>query len=246
MTGQLSKIGAYVIHLERAVERRDQIERIRNAVPLPIKIVPAVDGLQVQEKQFRARYHPKLLTPHYPFNLRAGEIGCFLSHRKCWEMILASSNDGALIFEDDVEIDAVQFKVMLAFMMTHCSVNDYVRFPNKNRAEGGAIVAELGTMRLVWPRTPGAGTVGQYVGREAARQLLLSTERFDRPVDGFLQLVKSHKVRILTAEPHVMRDVSATIGASHIQASKVPFHIRLHHEIARPLYRCRLNRINRL
>ena len=46
-----------------------------------------------------------LHAPHYPFALRPGEVGCFLSHRAVWAALLESNADAALVLEDDVELD---------------------------------------------------------------------------------------------------------------------------------------------
>lgn len=235
---------ALVIHLERATERRGQVARISSALNMPTQIIPAVDGKLLTSLDMNRRYKPNLVRPHYPFDLTRGEIGCFLSHRQCWEHIVESGKSGALIIEDDVEIDAEAFAALLPLVLGASALGAYVRFPNKAGRESGPTLRALGSSKLFEPSTPGLGTVGQFVSRKAAAALLAATETFDRPIDAFLQLRWVHKVRILSATPSVMRDNSADIGSSLIQTANRTLSARLRREIARPAYRMRVRLAN--
>ena len=55
----------------------------------------------------------------------------------------------------------------------------------------------------------GLGTQAQIVTYDAARRLLEKTERFDRPIDVYLQLRWKHGVRILTLWPNGVREHSS-------------------------------------
>jgi GR25 family glycosyltransferase involved in LPS biosynthesis len=236
---------AYVIHLERAVSRRSQVERIRAALPVPLEIVSAVDGAAVPPEVFKARYRRTLLQPHYPFELRPGEIGCFLSHRKCWEMIAAGDLPGALIVEDDVEIDADLFARMLPIVAAAAGEAAYVRFPVKAGRETGKTLHEKGDMSVFAPVTPGLGTQGQYVGRKAAEALLKASELFDRPVDSFLQMRFHHRVPILSTSPMAIQEISADIGRSLIQGKVKSLPEKISREVLRPLYRRKIASANK-
>jgi GR25 family glycosyltransferase involved in LPS biosynthesis len=237
-------IEALVIHLERASERRGQVARIFSVLNMPSRIIPAVDGKLLTDMELQRRYRPNLFKPHYPFQLTLGEIGCFLSHRLCWEHIVASGKRGALVVEDDVEISVDAFFALLPLALSASAHGAYVRFPNKVSREPGPLLQEHRDSTLFEPSSPGLGTVGQFVSRDAARTLLAATETFDRPVDAFLQLRWVHKVRILSTSPCVMRDISADIGESLVQTAIRPLTTRLHREIARPLYRMRVRLAN--
>lgn len=236
---------AYVIHLERAASRRGQVEKIRESLPVLVEIVPAVDGAALSPEAFGARYRRELFHPRYPFELRAGEIGCFLSHRKCWELIVASGDDGAVIVEDDVRIDTGEFSRLLPIVVQQAGRDAYVRFPVKARRELGQVLYETGGFKVISPVTPGLGCQGQYVGREAARALLRATELFDRPVDSFLQLRFEHQVRIWTTQPMVMEEISAEIGNSLIQGQAKSILEKLRRDVVRPIYRKRVDWANR-
>jgi GR25 family glycosyltransferase involved in LPS biosynthesis len=238
-------IEALVLHLERASERRGQVARIFAALNMPAQIIPAVDGKLLTALELRC-YRPDMFKPHYPFELTLGEIGCFLSHRQCWEHIVVSGKRGALIIEDDVEIAPEAFSSLLPLVLSAIPLGAYVRFPHKPGRESGTSVLMGDGFEVFEPISPGLGTVGQFVSRDAAQALLAASNTFDRPVDAFLQLRKLHNVRILSTSPCVMRDVSVGIGASLVQTTVRPLTGRLHRELVRPLYRMRVRHANRI
>ena len=88
------------------------------------------------------------------------------------------------------------------------------------------------------PTLVGLGMVAQIVTFDAARRLLEQTERFDRPVDTYLQLRWKHGVRILTLWPNGVREISSILGGSLIQGKSNSD--RLRRELLRPLYRAKL------
>ena len=79
----------YVINLERSPERKAYMQKILQSVPfLELEFVTAVDGKamseEAREKQFDAvKFHSRY--SNYP---RPGEIGCTLSHQKCYRKIV--------------------------------------------------------------------------------------------------------------------------------------------------------------
>ena len=80
----------------------------------------------------------------------------------------------------------------------------------------------------------------QIVTYDAAKQLLEKTERFDRPVDVYIQLRWEHKVRVLTLWPNGVLERSSNLGGSLIGKEKDIVDI-LQRELLRPLYRAKLN-----
>ena len=90
------------------------------------------------------------------------------------------------------------------------------------------------------PTLIGLGTQAQIVKYDAARQLLERTERFDRPIDTYLQLRWKHRVRVLTVWPNGVREHSSSLGGSLIGKERSS-RDRLRREVLRPLYRAKLN-----
>lgn len=229
------RIGSFIIHLERAAGRRAQVGYLLETLPFDARVVAATDGADMSHAE-QAAYQPRMLRPHYPFHLLSGEIAAFHSHRRCWQGIIDCGLDAGLIVEDDVQLHATQFSRAITLATAQLAQGDFVRLPIKPREKPLVVVSEDGDMRLFVPKVIGLGMVAQIVTVTAARRLLAQTERFDRPVDTFVQLQWAHGVRVLTLWPSGVSEVSSRLGGSQIGRRKsVPE--KLHREIMRPVYR---------
>lgn len=87
----------YLINLDRSVERLKDMNSKAQAIGISFERVKAVDGGKLDNLE----NYCQVPNNHYPYVLTAGEVACFLSHRKCWEKLVESSQDWALILEDD-------------------------------------------------------------------------------------------------------------------------------------------------
>ena len=231
------RAGGFVIHLARAEQRRAQAEKLAGSLPVPTMLLDAVDARALSDEAVDAVYQRRLLRPIYPFTLRREEVGAFLSHRKAWQAILDGDFDAGLVVEDDVAFDPESLAAILELAKRAFQPNDYLRFPQRLRDDHGLTVAEAKNARLIRPRLPGRRMFMQLVGREAAQNLLDATQRFDRPVDSYLQMRWLLPVRVLAARPLCVREISGTLGGTTIQAKTRPFPDRLMREVARPLHR---------
>lgn len=230
-----------IIHLKSATERSEQVLKLRQTVPMDSVVIDAIDGRsgRFETAEINTAYRPMAQRPYYPFPLRQTEIATFLSHRKCWQYIVDNNLSGALIFEDDVDLNEASLAAALALVRSNLRQGDFVRLPIKNRESAMRVVAEAGECSLFEPSVIGLGMVGQIVTREAAEYLLRQTENFDRPVDSWLQLDARDQMRVLSVWPNGVKENSAAIGGSLISKSK-SMKERLYREALRPLYRARV------
>lgn len=233
------KISGFVIHLKRAISRYGQAEQLCASLPFHCRIIDAVDGLGAQNTPQRANHIPGLFQPKYPFELRTGEIGAFLSHRACWQAILDEGLDAGLILEDDVALDIESFNKALALSARAAVVDSYIRFPVIGREKHGRTIAVDGGMTLFEPRMVGLGAQAQLVGKNAARRLLDITVSYDRPIDSLLQLRWLTHVPMLAVMPNGVTEISGSLGGSQIGKPKSLFE-RIRREFMRPYYRGRI------
>lgn len=229
------KLGCYIIHLERAVARLPQVEYLLSRLPLAAKVMNAVDEKSLTREQLRA-YQPLMVRPVYPFRLNRAEIAVFHSHRACWRQLLNDGYDAALIVEDDINLSEPEFAAAFELSLQHLSPGDFVRFPVKLRDKAGKPIARSGATCLTEPRMIGLGMVAQIVTRDAAQALLGKTERFDRPVDTFMQMRWHHQIRTLAVAPSGIAEISDRLGGSLIKR-RYCLAARCHREILRPIYR---------
>lgn len=242
----MMNVSAFIIHLGRAHQRGEHVKKLIARLPVPAKIIDAIDGQTMSEADTKAFYKRSLHRPYYPFELRVSEIACFLSHRKAWAAIVDSGLDAGLIIEDDVDVDDPAFAAQLKLAMVGLKPADYIRFPRWSRGEKGNVVTASDDNSIIQPELPGLGMQMQLVGRDAAIALLRFTQRFDRPVDTTIQMRWLHPVRVLSARPITIREIDFDLGGSVVQNKNKSVWSRLKREILRPYYRVTLYLYNRL
>ena len=228
-----------IIHLERSLERKPQVRKLKKDLPYRTTVIDAIDGSK-PDNNFSKSYKPKLFRPHYPFSLRSAEVACFQSHRRCWKEIIDRGLEAALIIEDDVDIIYREFTAAVTLGMKEIEIGDLIRFPIKPREKPSSKIINRDNISIFEPTLVGLGTQAQIVTYDAARRLLESTEQFDRPIDVYLQLIWKHGVRILTLWPNGVREHSYSLGGSLIGKER-NYSSKIRKELLRPLYRAKLN-----
>ncbi|QFT58540.1 Glycosyltransferase family 25 (LPS biosynthesis protein) [Sulfitobacter sp. THAF37] len=224
-----------IIHMPGPGVRADNVARLLEFLPMA-RVVPAVDGREALAQPDIDVRSGDRHAPPYPFPMAAGEVGCFLSHRKCWQEIAEGTAPYALIAEDDLTLDPAQWAHALALVAGHATEQSFIRLPAKNREARTAVVAQDGHAALYLPRVIGLQTVCQVVGRAAARRLLAATDPMDRPVDTTLQMHWVTGQPVHTVWPSGVGELP---GASTIQ-KKTGTGSKLKRELQRAIYRARV------
>jgi GR25 family glycosyltransferase involved in LPS biosynthesis len=229
----MNPMQSLIIHMASATARRDNVVRLLTGLP-DAQVVAAATGQGVETAP------GDLHRPHYPFPMGNGEIGCTLSHRKCWQHIVDSGADYALIAEDDLQIDPAIWPNVMALIAAHMTADHFIRLPAKAREIAAQDIACDGLARLFLPQVIGLQTVCQVVGRNAAQRLLDATQTLDRPVDTFLQMHWVHGQPIHTILPNGVAELTADLGGSTIQ-KKTRTSGKLMRDIRRFRYRRAVN-----
>lgn len=85
----------YLINLDRREDRLRIMENRFDDLGCTFIRIPAFDGLQ----------HAKTLD-NWSYVLTPGEVGCFLSHKKCIQLIAHGDDEYGVILEDDVDLSS--------------------------------------------------------------------------------------------------------------------------------------------
>ncbi|SHL16337.1 Glycosyltransferase involved in LPS biosynthesis, GR25 family [Roseovarius marisflavi] len=232
------QIRAFVLHLLRATARRDNSRDLLDNCALPGEIWEAVDGTTLSSTELSATIGAGLFAPAYPFALKSGEIGCFLSHRQIWAEIVRRDLPAAMIIEDDAAITPEVYRAALGLARAHIETLGYIQFQTRARQGPSTLIDMAGTCALSVPERGGLRTTAQMVGNAAARQLLALSDRFDRPVDTFVQSHWHTGLRPATILPSGVSDIADQLDGSTIQggAARPPL-AKLGREWARCRYR---------
>ncbi|MBU9698236.1 glycosyltransferase family 25 protein [Rhodobacteraceae bacterium HSP-20] len=234
------QVQGFIIHLDRATARRPQAQRLAAISPCPTEILPAIDGRAMDPVALEAAYSATpLLAPPYPFRIGAGEIACFLSHRKVWTEIMARNLDAALVLEDDVDLGP-EFPAAFALSCRHIDSLGYIQFQTRPLPAGRTLASE-GSVSLIRPAVLPLRTSAQLVSRAAAERLLALTERFDRPIDTFLQMTWHSGIPFACASPSGVSDLTEALGGTVAQVKAQRAAItELKRSLERAAYRSRI------
>jgi len=237
------RLKAFIIHLQRATERRPQVDRLIRDLPVDTEIVEGVDNRDLDKAAIDACCEHRIHEPPYPFSMSRNEIACFLSHRKAWQAIVDQGLDAGFVIEDDAALTA-DFPSAFAAAVDYLKAGDIIRFPFRPGRENGEVLFRSSGERIIEPLPVGLGMVAQLISRDAARKLLIATEKFDRPVDTTLQLFWMTGIRPLAIQPGGVEEISARLGGSTIKRKRSALE-KLGREILRPLYRRRIAMLSR-
>jgi glycosyl transferase family 25 len=102
-----------VINLARATERRRKMEAQFAGLDVPFEFLEATDGKTITEAE-RALVDHKHRRRITPYPLTDNEIGCWLSHRRAMELLIASGDEMVAIIEDDARLSPDLPRVLAA------------------------------------------------------------------------------------------------------------------------------------
>lgn len=96
----------YIINLKKAVDRRKYMAQQLAYLPssLSVEFVEAVDGRVMCKSEQEKNFDFDKFRQRYAKEVRPGEIGCTLSHQKCYRKLLDSGDKYVLILEDDIVV----------------------------------------------------------------------------------------------------------------------------------------------
>ncbi|WP_084652730.1 glycosyltransferase family 25 protein [Mesorhizobium sp. WSM1293] len=172
---------SYIINLDRSPGRMQRMADRLNSIGADFERVPAVDGRLLSEAEISDVYRPlagaAAMTPE--------EVGCFLSHRKCWERIVSGTDAYGCVFEDDMLISK-QAALFLGGGTDWIPRNaDIVKIETVGgRVWLDRVVSPLtGAFKLALLRSFHFGSGGYILSRAAAERLLAVTRVFSDAVD---------------------------------------------------------------
>lgn len=93
----------YVIHLKTATRRKAHMEQVlAEHAYLDVTYIDAINGYLLSDKRCAEAFDMTACYAHNGRALHRGEIGCTLSHRRCYHRLLTSTAPYVLILEDDI------------------------------------------------------------------------------------------------------------------------------------------------
>ena len=176
-------IDIYCINLDERGDRWDHMQCVAEDAGFALTRIRAFGTTDVA--RMRASGEAADVVAHGPLSLQ--QTGCALSHFACWQALLASDEQAAVVLEDDVMV-AEGFAAFL----------ENARWPEDAdliRIEAAEQFATLGNVqefgaadgRRIGRLLSGQSGCGGYIlTRKAAKKLVENHRKFDMPVDLYL------------------------------------------------------------
>lgn len=174
---------AYLINLDRSPERLVRMQEQFAKASIPFERVAAVDGKNLSDQEISAIVR----TPAWVQPLTRTEIGCFLSHRKCLELIAEGEDKYAAIFEDDVSLsaDAHRFFTTDDWIPENADLIK-IESQGKKVLTDRPVVTISGRYTVAQLRSQHILAAGYIISRDRARALLCCMNDAASPIDHLL------------------------------------------------------------
>lgn len=231
-----------LINLRASTDRLKRINSQLTALDINYERIEGIDGRALSndiKEKITFPYNHLESKIRFTRELTDGEIGCFLSHRKCWEKLLQSNEKYALIMEDDIEVSNLATKYFTTSdwipSFVHICQFSCLEPKQKGKIKDTPIPLDK-TLKIVTPLVPiPLGTQCYLLSRSAANFALEYSEKLPCPVDNFLfspWFPLSNNFTIWRTSPTLVipnQSMESTIGTR--KHKKAPFFVR--HGLAR-------------
>ena len=196
----MNDFSTYIINLESEVKRKQYMEVLLSQQFISnYSFVAAVQGNSISQTKLIEKFDEELAYIRYGRKLNRGEIGCTLSHFKCYEKI-AKENDYALILEDDISVvgDIGTISMLEPILKTDTPVivflsGDYW-FYKKRKFDANLEIASV---------YDAVGSYAYFINKAAAKLILLKNNRASNVADDWA-LYRRQGVKLLAVYPYLV------------------------------------------
>lgn len=213
----------FVINLARSPDRRRVVTGRLRELGLDHEFFPALDGATLTEAEL-ANYDRRARLEAYGCDLLPNELGCYLSHYRLYEKIIAQNIPRALILEDDVEISD-DLPLILDALADAPDGWELVRLSGL-RARKGRTIADIAPgYRMVRLLDVASGAQAYLLNRRGAQKLVAYGRKITRQVDVMIDRYWDNGLRIMAVQPYPVRPsdrFESTIGPPQTDAWRAP------------------------
>jgi len=199
------KFKVFLINLDKSTDRRELCEAELNKYGVEFERVAGVYGKDLAPAEIENVYSQTLNATRYKKTMGVGEVGCYLSHIKCWEKIVDEKLDYAVILEDDFKLDDTftEFPEVFSKLQNW----DYVRiaFPSRNTPIVDRVKVTEERDLVYYKKVP-INTLAQVVSLEGAKKLLASSQTIFRPVDVDMKHYWEKNINVIGIDPPLIKD----------------------------------------
>jgi glycosyl transferase family 25 len=193
----MEAIQALVISLPGSSDRQEKARSELTKTDLNWRFLDAIRGSALTT--LPAEYQPKKVKRLLGFELTSSELGCFLSHKKAWQ-VCVDDNIPTIIFEDD-------FRLLPHFEQTiTCLLHDYTDW-GAVRLQGLSLVhhdviQSFDAFSLVRNKGDAVGATAYILKPAQAKALIEAAADIYEPLDHFLEHRQVHQLEFFAVKPY--------------------------------------------
>lgn len=191
----------YVVNLERSHQRWIDASRQLDTTGFSYERVPAIDGSKIDYLEYADNAKCRAYMGR---DISPGEVGCFLSHILALKTFLASSEDCALILEDDFLMtgdfsNRLEAIVQMASKLPRDSISAINVYPSDYKYTSN-ITQENGQALLATHRFP-QSAVGIFWTRKGAEKVVAAGTTAFMPYDNLLRFLFTGTTQGFSVKP---------------------------------------------
>lgn len=214
------------INLDTDTARRAHLEEQLQGLGLSATRIPGARWRDLPAEVQARLYSDALNQRGYPRPLVEGEKGCYASHLRACEHLLAGTDPAMLVLEDDVALAPALPQVLAALEQIPRGWDVIKLHSRLNEATLKQRPLCPGHVVAVYQRVPSMAT-GYVLSRSGARKLLASRQPFGRPIDVDLRYWWEAGLRVYGVVPSVV-SLSDHAQSSSIWQGRSGAHVGLH------------------
>jgi glycosyl transferase family 25 len=188
-----------VISLIRAKDRRIAAEKQFAGLNLDWEFLDATDGYQYQSP--KKEYDSKKVQKLQGYQITPAEIGCFVSHRRAWELCLSEQRP-ILIFEDDFVLLPPFYEAIQLIMNTKTPW-EALRIQGLQNTNH-SVVEKIGTFDIVKNNDDPIGLAAYILKPAGAKKLIDNGQEIYEPVDHYFEHFNKNHLVIHAIKPYLV------------------------------------------
>jgi glycosyl transferase family 25 len=193
----MEAIQALVIYLPGSVDRQEKARSELAQTNLNWRFLDAIKGSALITRP--VEYQPEKVKQLLGFELTASELGCFLSHKKAWQ-ICVDDNIPTIIFEDDFRL-LPHFEKTISYLMHDYTAWGAIRLQGLHPVPQDA-VNSFDDIKLVQNKADAVGASAYILKPVQAKLLIEAAVDIYEPLDHFLEHHQVHQVNFLAIQPY--------------------------------------------
>lgn len=208
MNEKLTKLPVFIVNLKKDIEKREHMEKLCKKYSLNCRFFDAIYGKCLANEEINQVYAQKKAIKYSKKGLSLSEIGCALSHKYIYQVMIDERITQALILEDDIEFNGDIEEILNNLSLFPDNWETVLLGHHSHRSRDSETRASVWWSKQITPnyqlKRPseiGYGTYGYLINERGAKKLYLKLDQIYKPIDHYTGNDKDVNVYIVNPAP---------------------------------------------